>query len=76
VNVKAERVPVEMTWFDRSTDYVVNYLKKNKILPHHFYMGFGSLFGLIVVYFLIKWCYKRHKQAKRFRDSKDYFKFD
>jgi hypothetical protein len=76
VNVKAERVPAEITWFDKSTDFAVNFLKKNQIQPAHFYMGLGGLSGLIVVFYLVKWCYRRHKQAERFRDSKDYFKFD
>lgn len=26
-NVKAERVPVELTWFDKTTDTIVKYLK-------------------------------------------------
>jgi hypothetical protein len=76
VNVKAERVPAERTWFDKSTDYAVQFLKDKQIQPIHFYIGFGALSGLVSLYFFVKWCLKRQQKAKRFRDSKDYFKFD
>ena len=52
-NVKAERVPLEKTWFDESTDKIVKILKdQDPQLKKYIMIGLSSLIILTIIYYL------------------------
>ena len=76
VNVRAERIPAELTWFDRATDSAVLFLKRQKVSANQVYIGLGGLVVVVLLYLVIRACSRQSKRSRRYKDSQDYFKFD
>jgi hypothetical protein len=75
VNVRTEKVPREFTFFDRVTDNLVKYMKDKKISNTHVNLAAGSFLGVVGLFIVYK-LYRNYKNSRKYRESKDYFKFD
>ena len=47
-NVKKERVPIEKSWFDRTIDTIVRFLKQNDV--NLVYVLIGMLFTFVIIF--------------------------
>lgn len=79
-NVKGERVPMEQTWFDKTTDHIVRYLKQQEINLSYVYIGLGSTLSLLILVIFYCKCLKKKsikKYSTRFSlESKEYYKLE
>lgn len=80
-NIRAEKVPIELSWFDKLTDSIVLYLKQNKITPAQIFTAVGSVVVVVLLLIIVCKCLGKTKannnpNVRMSLESKEFYKHD